>query len=174
MILSTNGIIQSRAAGVPTGGIITTDLLMYIDPSIVQSSGSTVYDYLGNNVGTINNSTGVLVNDPTVGKIFQLNGSDQWITLNNALTFTQGFTMQFIIKKTAGAQYTFLFSSLTGTNYILYTDLGYQPNCYLDTSKGANLFNPNFSSNQSGYYMLTLINSNSDNGITRIYKNKIK
>ena len=56
MILSTHGIIQSKAAAAPPSGIITTGLVFYVD---TENSSS----YTGNPATTINLTNGSLWND---------------------------------------------------------------------------------------------------------------
>lgn len=159
--------------GNPILQVVPSGLQLYINPSIVQSSGATVYDYLGNNVGTINNSTGVLVNDPTVGKIFQFNGTDQYITINNTLAFSAGFTMQFIIKKGVNLPgFSWIFSSVSPTNFSLYEIVNNQRRFYIETSNGGGFLNPDLSSNINSWVMLTLINSNANNNQTKLLQNK--
>jgi hypothetical protein len=104
MILATHGIIQGRAAA-PSASIVTDGLNFYIAPNIVAPSGTTVYDYLGNNVGTINNATGVF--QTTNGGQFQLDGGNQSITITKTLPFTTtGCTVQIMFQRSNAANPT--------------------------------------------------------------------
>lgn len=174
MILATHGIIGSKAAAA-VASVITSGLSLYIDPSIVAPSGTTVYDYIGNNVGTINNATGVY--QTTNGGQFQFDGGNQSISINKTLPFTTtGITLQIMLQRSnAGAgfkDWSTLFSSRVFPNsFIVFDSISGTQNFSIE-GQGVSITTSLASSNTDWCLITVTLAASGSNNYT-IFKNDI-
>lgn len=164
--------------GNPKLEVIPSGLQLYIDPSIVAPNGTTVYDvkdrYNPVSCGTINNSGGVYSN--SFGGIFQLNGSNQSITITTAQSFNAGCTIQVPLRRSnAGGNYTnfsAVFSARSPNKLICFDGSdGTQIYSLESDNNGGALVNPVFTNNIPDWYLLTFVNNNQSNGLISLYKN---
>ena len=158
--------------------VVSSGLQLYIDPSIVAPNGTTVYDvkdrYNPVSCGTINNSGGVYSN--SFGGIFQLNGSNQSITITPAQSFNAGCTIQVMLRRSnAGGNYTnfsTVFGSRSPNKLICFDSNSGTQNYHLESdNNGGTFVNPVFTNNIPDWYLLTFVNNNQSNGLISLYKN---
>jgi hypothetical protein len=165
--------------GSPKLELISSGLQLYIDPSIVAPIGTTVYDvknkYNPVSCGTINNSGGVY--STSFGGIFQLNGSNQSITITTPQSFSAGCTIQVMLRRSnaGNGQYTTfstVFGSRSSDKLICFDGSSGTQNYSLESNNnGGAAVSPVFKNDIPDWYLLTYINSNATNGLISLYKN---
>lgn len=185
MILASIGITGSKAAAA-TASIVTTGLQVYIDPAVKPPVDDVVYDAKESSsviCGYINNWASVY-NSSSFGGIFQLNGTDQWISLFKVaasfyyrLTFTAGFTFQIVMRKSnagGGFKYpsTFVGNNQNPNKLKVYDSAFARTNFFFESNYGYT----EFASPDNGitdWCMYTFVSSNAENSTVSLYKNNV-